>query len=301
MVVARHGLAAACAAGVAGCALVSGLSGLDVGPGPSKDAAVDLASERTELPDAGDAGDGSLGPLGEAGAALRFGGGCGTTVNAVPALSFSNGALSVALWVRLDSAVTNTSGLDPIVWNGGRTTTEPGWSLDLGLDDGTASKLVFCVGDSNGGSCTTSYPLPVGHLVHVVATSTLSGTNNGRTSTLYALDATTGQTTHAVGATAAGMTSNWPGGVAFALGGAWLGGACTSGAMVTVDDLRVYSVVVSTTTMDQTYAQPLTCTSPDSTASFDFSEGTGAITRACQGNLSLFLNGGYQWVASPFY
>jgi hypothetical protein len=289
-------------AGVTSCALVSGLSGLHVGDG--SDAAVDHVDDVTTLPDGGDdAVVDDVGPPSSAGTALQFKAGCGTTSNAVGVLGLSDAPFTIELWIRLDVAVVGqANAMAPVVWNGGRDKTEPGWSVDLSTLDSTQSALVFCASDQNGGACTTSYALAVGHLVHIAVVTAPGQNSSTRLAHVYALDATKGETVHTLVADTTALPNNWPTLVPFGLAGSATATSCASAAPVTIDDVRVSSVVVATSALDANYATTLPCSAPGLVAELTFSEGGGTLTRDCTtNNVTLALTGAYEWVASPFY
>src|ERR1700690_218821 len=185
------------AGAASGCALVSGLSGLTVrdDDASASDAGGpdDVNVADTIAPPDGGNDDGGPPEGGRAGFAIQTGGG-GATTTGSSTFWESDANLSVAFWLRVEKEVL-VPGVSGIVWKGGRSTAEPGWSIDL--ETGQGSGLLFCAADTNLAKCTTPYAIVGGDLVHVVATTSFqNNVSDSRTLQLYARDVTKGETTH---------------------------------------------------------------------------------------------------------
>jgi hypothetical protein len=277
-----------CIALACACEAVSGLSSLQVGDGASPaDVTSDTASDVTKLPDTG-------GPPLEAGSggyALGASGGCATGTN-VP---LSNIQFTITLWLRVDMPSSNS--ILPIVWSGGRAPSEPGWSLDL-----TSTGVIFCVADQNGATCTPSYAIVPGHLVHLGIVSPYNGQTSGRSMTVYAMDRSAGASTHTQVATVAGAQGNWSSTTPITIGGAAIGPTCTSPSNVTVDRLHFVGGLVSVQVLDTT-ASSSSC-SVGVAADYEFDENTGTSTKSCAaaGTLSWANDSSAKigFVVSPF-
>jgi len=272
-----------------GCALVSGLANLEVASDASTgDAAKDVLGDVTVLPDV-------VVPLeaGPGGWALSTHGGCASGPTTV---QLSNLEFTVTLWLRVDALPQNDTDVLPILWNGGRAGSEQGWSLDL-----TSKGIVFCVSDQNGFTCTPPAPMTVGHLVHVGVVSPYNQQTSGRSFIVYAMDRSSGATTHTQVATTSGAQGNWSSSAPFTIGGAQVGQSCTTPSNVTVDRIHVLSSTVTASTLDST-ATSSACTSTGVIADLELDEGSGTATKSCSGDIALSWPDGTKlgFVISPF-
>jgi hypothetical protein len=277
------------------CALVSGLSNIHI----EDDAGVDGdALDASASPDAAMGADASLdvdfpdAPV-DGKAALDLVSACGTLPGS-STFSFTNVDFSLSFWFRAD-VVFSTKELHPIIWKGGRFTSEPGWLIGI-----RGAGLTFCAGDQSYAACTPDWPIQQGHLLHIGAVADANTDTIPRVLTLYALDVTAGDKTHsAVGKTNA--PNNWTTGATFTIGGASLGpNSCAVTAAGVIDDLRIYGGLLTQQLLDQSYMQAVPCNLPGGIAYFKFDEGTGAIATDCVAQAKLAISGKYGWVPTPF-
>jgi hypothetical protein len=157
------------------CALVSGLneisvSSLDgsVGTEGGADGSATDGEVDGSLPDGIATNDGGLGN------ALDFENGACATGQL--GYSFSGAAFTVELWWKPGTPPI-TQELKPLVFNGGRTATEPGWSFGL-----VGVTFEFCASDGNAIGCASAQGNvnAIGHLLHLAAVSSRSGCSTGR-------------------------------------------------------------------------------------------------------------------------
>lgn len=281
-----------------GCALVSGLSQIGVsddgGTMPfdsgaeistSSDAAGPDVRPDTALPGM-DAGRGS---------ALQLKATCASATQS-SALSFSAMPFTVSFWFRPDTTNNFGAEIHPIVWNGARSATEPGWLIGI-----QSATLVFCASSGTATACAASgiQLNAVNHLIHIVAVSTPSVLN--RSLQLWALDTTMGQVSHMMVGQSTSAPNNWLSSAAFTVGGA-LGNnnGCVLNVQGVIDDLRLWSAALTPAQFDVNYQQIVSCGDANLSAYFKFDEGAGMTTADCAGKGQLTLGGTYAWLASPF-
>jgi hypothetical protein len=272
----------------AGCS-----SGGDPGA-PDAAGAKDATKDQSTLDVASDQADDAPSDAARAGTALQTNDACATLAGASN-LSLSNDELTIELWLRLDAPPADASAeLEPILWKGGRATSEPGWSLDVG-----ASGLVFCVASDVAQACTTPYALSVGHLVHVGVRSTvLVQTSGSRAVTIYARDVTSGETAHTAVASMSAAPNAWNTSALFTIGGA---DACANAASFTIDDLRIFTTVQTAQSFDAEQSVNIACTTTALAADYAFDEGSGSSAADCSSDaFTLALGAGTAFVPSPF-
>ncbi len=224
------------------------------------------------------------------GNALQTGGACATASSSV---ELTNSELTIELWVRVDVAPADAA-LKPIVWTGGRSMTEPGWSFDI-----SSAGLVFCIASTTTSKCTTPYPLAPSHLVHVAARSDFSAQlSNSRSVTIYARDVTAGDAAHALAGSLVNGPNAWVGAGPLAVGG---DGACATNAAVTIDDLRIFTTIASVASLDTDESVDIACSGPSLDVDFKFDESSGTTTTDCTSTaLALTLGSAAAFVPSPF-
>ncbi len=267
-----------------GCALVSGLSQINVSDGGGA------------IHDASDVEDVNM-PVSDAGlaTALQLKTTCASTVENA-GLSFSAMPFTVSFWFRPDMPSSFTQDIRPIVWNGGRNTAEPGWLIGT-----QAATLVFCASDVNASACAISGPMfnAVNHLIHIVGVSNPGGLN--RSLQIWSLDATNGQTSHVMLGQSASAPNNWTSTEAFTVGGVGSNNrTCSFEVQGVIDDLRLWSAALTPAQLDSSYKQPLSCSDTNLAAYFKFDEGAGTTATSCAGKNQLTLGGTYAWLPSPF-
>ncbi len=287
---------------LAGCGLVSGLDSLSIEggavlPDATADVTADVGSDVTQdvvPPPEAAPSDGGTTTDARAGTALLTKGGCATAGSA-STLSLTNDNFTIELWFRLDVAALSTE-IDPVLWKGGRSASEPGWSLVV-----QAGNLLFCVSDTSGSKCTTPYALTAGHLVHIgVKSSYTSNTPLSRVVNVYAHDVTAGELAHTNVGSVTGAVNNWTSTAPFTIGGA-IANACTSTSAFTIDDVRIYSTLLSLASMDNSESVDVACNTLGLLAYYKFNEGSGMVANDCSGNaFNLALGQGQTFIPSPF-
>ena len=287
-----RGIGLASMALACGCAFVSGLSNLEVTDASSS---ADAASEAPA--DVGVSADAP--PLVEAGGggyALSASGGCASGLSS---FSLSNIEFSITLWLRVDATALSDFDMLPILWNGGRSKSEPGWSLDL-----TTKGITFCVADQNGSTCTPAAPIAQSHLVHIGIVSPYTGVTSGRSLQVYAMDLTAKETTHTQVALATGAQGNWTSSAPFTIGGAQVASACTTPSSVTVDRVHlIQNTLLTVSQLDSSAAQAICGSSNSALADFELDEGSGNSTTDCIGKtvtLGWAATSKIAFVISPF-
>ncbi len=258
----------------------------DAGVGADADASADResGSDATSLQDVISVVDGP--------AAIQFTTGCASlSAQASLPLSFSNEDFTIAFWFRLDQpSAKNDVG---IVWRGGRTVSQQGWSV--GLRNGG---LIFCTSDQSSVRCTTEWSAPLGHRLHIGATGKW-GNQSPRTLALWVLDAD-GSKLHALVSTSSGV-NNWTSAEPLVVGGASASNACDAFAPCTVDELPINKAVLTCAELDLVASNSsASCAGPGFLIGYRFDEGVGTSASACNVNPSLDLTGAYQWIPSPF-
>jgi hypothetical protein len=287
---------------LAGCGLVSGLDSLSVeGGAPLRDAAADVTADAgTDVtqdviaPPEAAPGDGGTTSDARAGTALLTKGGCASAGGATT-LSLTNDNFTIELWLRLDVAALGTE-TDPVLWKGGRSASEPGWSLVV-----QAGNLLFCVSDTSGSKCTTPYALTAGHLVHIgVKSSYTANTPLSRVVNVYARDVTASELSHTNVGSLTGAANNWTSTAPFTIGGA-IANACTNTPAFTIDDVRIYSSLLSLASMDNSESIDVACNTLGLLAYYKFNEGSGLVANDCSGSaFNLTLGQNQSFVPSPF-
>ena len=280
------------------CALVSGLDGISVGP-PGDGSAMDSpagdggANDGVADADAPELPDVLMTSDARAGAAVRMTNMCGTYQVPTDATSFSDKDFSVTFWYE-PLANPGSLGRFPIVWRGGRAGGENGWMV--GVDSGS---LIFCVADPNGGACTTSsWQMPLNHLLHVAALSKVGINQIQRTLAIYVLDRTNSDKNHALVANGTGQ-NNWNLPLGLAIGGA-MSGQCSQTVNGVIDDLRLWSRLLTPNDVDANYATSIACNDLNLVSYYRFDEGIGSVATDCANKLNFDLKGTYAWVPSPF-
>lgn len=275
------------------CALVSGLSQISVGSGEDGSVPMD-AGDSSTTPDSGSS-DGSPDVIVTSDAArdfaLAFNATCATSQIGY---SFSGSAFTVELWWQPGSPPL-TAEMKPLVYNGGRTAMEPGWSFGL-----VNLSFEFCVSDGVTLSCATAQGTmnPIGHLLHIAAVSGIGVTT--RSLQLYLLDWTMGQKNHTmVGSTTTPLMA-WQTTVPFSISGVPGSNNCSATLPGVVDDVRLWNRALTTQELDQGFAQTLGCQAVGMIAQYPFDEGTGTTAASlCLGKGSLTI-GSAMWTTSPF-
>jgi hypothetical protein len=277
-----------------GCGLVSGLDSLGVGDASTSDVtstdedaqATDAPSDTTSESSALDAAV----PDGRAGYALRDIGSCAT---GAATLSLSGQSFAVEVWLSL-TASNLGSNIAGVVWSGGRTTSEPGWSIDL-----TSGGVIFCTSSTATIGCTQPYVITPGDLVHLVATSTVA---NSRTIALYERNVSKNESTHTLVSTVTTAPPSWSTSSPLTVGGTTgVGGNCANTISAFVDDVRVFDNVPSIAEMDNDESSDICTTDKQNLlADFKFDEGTGTTTGSCVTSNTLTLKQGATFAPSPF-
>jgi hypothetical protein len=282
---------------VAGCGLVSGLDGLNVDGGSQASDASDasqgdvVAVDQSTLdaPTVFETGtDGGL----SAGTALSSVNACSSSGSADATLLLSGSDFTLELWLEVKANIVTTE-TDAIVWKGGRTTSEPGWSLDQ-----TSNGIEFCLADAAAAKCTPIYNATMGDLLHVAVISQVS---NGREVSLYVRDVTKNEGVHFLRGQVNNVASTWTSSGPFTIGGARPDNQCSGATNVVVDDVRVYNTALSVTQLESDMGT-IPCTTAGLVAYFKFDEGSGTTTTDCSSStkLSLTLVAGASFVPSPF-
>jgi hypothetical protein len=277
-------LAALCAVG---CGLVSGLDALVVDGGQPSDAGDaqqnDVVVDQTAPVDAV-APDG-----GDAGSALSSVSAC-SFISGTSPLSLTSKDFTIELWLQIH-ALVESADVEPILWNGGRSTTEPGWTLAL-----TSQGLELCIADSTAAKCSTTYPPTIGDLVHVGIISTVSGP---RIVELFVRDVTAKEGSHMLRGQLVNGLVDWSTTSTFTIGGAKLNALCSSTPSFVIDDLRFYDSALTPTQLDSDMGA-IACSTPNLLAYFKFDEGAGLVANDCTAKLVLTLGQSASFVTSPF-
>ncbi len=281
-------LVALCAAG---CGLVSGLDALVVDGGPSFDAS---DAQQDDVSDDQAAPVDAIAPVdvggNDAGSALASLNGCSSIAGNSP-FPLTSSDFTIELWLHVNTLIQNTNDVDPILWNGGLSTMEPGWSLAL-----TTQGLEFCVSDSTAAKCSTAYQPPVGDLVHVGVISTVSG---ARIVEIFQRDVTTKEGSHVLRGQLVNGLVDWSTTSTFTIGGAKGSNFCSNAPSFVIDDLRFYNSALTPAQLDSDLGT-IACGTPGLLAYFKFDEGAGLIANDCAGKLVLTLGANASFVTSPF-
>jgi hypothetical protein len=198
---------------------------------------------------------------------------------------------TIELWLQVNALIANTGDVDPIVWNGGRSTAEPGWTLAL-----TSQGLEFCVSDGGAAKCSTAYQPPIGDLVHVGVISTVSG---ARIVEIFQRDVTKKETSHVLRGQLTNGLVDWSTTSTFTIGGAKGNAFCSNAPSFVIDDLRVYNSALTPGQLDSDMGT-IACNTPGLLAYFKFDEGAGLISNDCAAKLTLTLGVNVSFVPSPF-
>jgi hypothetical protein len=277
----------------AGCGLVSGLDSLQVddggqapdtgGDARGDDVAIDqVVQDATPLPDTGIDG----------GAALSTANACSSVQG--DSLSLSSSSFTIELWLQV-KANNGKPEPSPILWRGGRSASEPGWTLAL-----SNGGLTFCIADTTASTCSTPYAVNANDLLHVAVVSSVQQQNT-RTVQLYVRNFSTQENTHFLrgqitsGPASWGTTTGGP----FTIGGVKGNTTCTNTTNVIVDDVRVYDVAVGLLQLDPD-TSTIQCNTAGLLAYFMFEEGSGTTTTDCTSKLVMTLAQGASFVATPF-
>jgi hypothetical protein len=277
----------------AGCGLVSGLDSLSVDGG---DTDASAASDVIGSPDADgidvQTSDVVIQPdSGRSLTALSSVQACSTIAGATT-LSLTGSEFTIEMWLQVNALVQGQLEIDPILWKGGRTTAEPGWTLAL-----SAGGLVFCVADTGAQTCSTAFQPPVGDLVHVAVIST---TGTVRTIQIFQRDVTKQEPLHVMRAQLNNTLNDWGTTSTFTVGGVMGSTQCTTAPKFVVDDLRVYNIAIGQSQLDADMGT-IACNTPGLIAYFKFDEGSGITANDCSNSkLSLSLGKGASFVTSPF-
>ena len=180
---------------------------------------------------------------------------------------------------------------------GGRTTSEPGWTLAL-----TSGALEFCIADSSGAKCSTGWAILTGHLVHVVVRSSfIEQLAKSREVWIDERDITDGDLTHNAVVDTTGFVDNWTSTSPFTIGGV-AGVTCSAAGAYTVDDVRIVTTATDPTTYDGEESIDIPCNTSALVADYAFDEGAGTIAHDCTADaFDLKLgSSGTSFVTSPF-
>lgn len=279
------------------CALVSGLSQITARDDGGSDTDGSASDASTADTDAG--GDARDSGTSRAGSALQVKTACATSSSPMisSSFSFSNASFTVSFWFRPDMPLMFSQEIHPIVWNGGRSTADPGWLIGIQF-----TSLVFCVADAGTFVCASAPGSlgVIGHQIHIVGVSAIAG--GSRSLELWALDATTAESVHAMVAKAANLANSWTSTAVFTVGGVVANNGCTANVQGTIDDLRLWSTALAPTQFDANYKQTIPCNDPNLVGDFTFDEGMGTVAGNCTlKTQQLAITGSSTWIVpSPF-